>query len=172
MEKNHENPYGFSSFLGTSPKKAVTSIVATVLLLMMTVAAAGLAYKWIMDTQNMIQIDAGQNLDKNQARTGAKLTIDSMWKDDDTEKISFILRNSGSYTFADVSKFSLYVDGKPATTVPDWGSGGLSPGSIITVSTDVDFVTTVSSKTIKVVTDLGTEVPYRCEIPIDSQEWC
>ncbi|VVB60119.1 Uncharacterised protein [uncultured archaeon] len=185
MERNHENHHRFSSFsklslesrewseriFGRVPKKGVTAIVATVLLLMMTVAAAGLAYKWIMNTQNSIQINAQDDLNKNQARTGAKLNIDSMWND--AGKISFILRNTGSYAFADVSKFSLYANGVPVTTIPTYNpDGGLSPGGVTTVNTQENFVTVGNPKTIKIVTDLGTEVPYKCDIPSSSQTWC
>lgn len=42
------------------PRKGITPIIAVVLLLMMTVAAAGLAYTWVIGVQTSIQERVGQ----------------------------------------------------------------------------------------------------------------
>ncbi len=152
-------------------KKGVTSIVATVLLLMITVAVAGAAYVWIMDMQDKLKVSTEENLVKENDRSGARLTIESGWNENGY--ISLSLKNSGTYTFGDVSKFSVYVDGRPEAGVTYSPTGALSPGGVTTVSlTNTQFVTVNNPKTIKITTDIGTDVSYRCTIPVASQTYC
>ncbi len=159
-------------------KKGVTAIIATVLLLMMTVAAAGVSYTWMMGMQKGIQTKTQEKYDNDLAQINGKLTIDSMWCASDpctpTSNIQFTLKNTGTYTFSDTSKFNVYFDGIPLTTGVNYNpSTGLIPGNVTTVSLPKSFPTTVgASNTIRVVADGGVSVVYMCEIKNTAQSYC
>ena len=152
-------------------KKGVTAVVATVLLLMMTVAAAGLAYIWITDMQKNIQTGTETQYANQQIQTEAKLSIDSAWNT--SGNLSFVLRNTGSYTFNDPTKFSVYYEGQPIEKINvGFSTGSLGPGGTNTVYINRSFATPSSSKTIRIVTDIGTDVIYRCAVSSSSQNYC
>lgn len=152
-------------------KKGITAVIATVLLLMMTVAAAGVSYTWIMDMQKSIQKDTEEKYASDVAKTNAELNIDSMWKNG--AKINFTLRNTGTYTFSNLSKFTFYVDGARIDPVPTASlTGKLFPGDIITITTSVDFPPVDAPKTIMLVAETGTKVTYRCKITVITQSYC
>ena len=152
-------------------KKGVTAVVATVLLLMMTVAAAGLAYVWITEMQKNIQIGTETQYNNQQIQAEAKLSIDSAWNT--SGNISLVLRNTGSYTFNDPTKFSVYYEGRPVEkNNVGFSTGALGSGGTNTVYINRSFATPDSSKTIRIVTDVGTDVIYRCAVPSSSQNYC
>ena len=151
-------------------KKGVTAVIATVLLLMMTVAAAGVSYNWINDMQKNIQKSTENKYANDAAKTDAKLFIDSMWKTG--SYIEFTLHNTGTYTFSDLTKFSYYVNGIKKTT-PASLTGILIAGNITSVITTDPFPTALNTQTtIKLVADTGTSVVYRCEIMTLGQTYC
>ena len=105
----------------------------------------------------------------------ARVTIDSMWKAlsdaNMTEgNITFVMRNAGAYTFEDLSKFSIYVDGVRQNNSL---SGDFAPNDVKTVITNAAFPKSNMSKaTIKVVADDNTTVNYICEIKNNNQNYC
>ena len=159
-------------------KKGVTAIIATVLLLMMTVAAAGVAYSWMMSMQKSIQKDTQDKYDADVAKVNGKLSIDSMWCASDPctpgSTINFTLKNAGTYTFSNTSKFNIYFEGVPlsAADITYNPATALIPGMVTTVSINKPFVTVGNPKTIRVAADGGVSVPYRCEITSPTQTYC
>ena len=160
-------------------KKGVTAIIATVLLLMMTVAAAGVSYTWMMGMQKGIQKSTQDKYNADFAKVNGKLSIDSMWCASDPctpgSTIEFTLKNTGTFTFSDTSKFNVYFDGVPlpATDVTYDISAGLVPGNVTIVSIDRPFPTDVyTPNTIRVVADGGVSVAYLCEITNPAQTYC
>jgi len=152
--------------------KGAAAIIATVLLLMMAVAAAGVSYSWVMKMQKSIQKDTEDKYASDAAKTDAKLSIPSMWKDG--TDIDFSLQNTGSYTFEDPANFNIYLDGVPVTVAITYDpSSPLIPGGVTTVSTGISFPAAAGdSKTIKIVADTGTSVVYMCTITTDGQSYC
>ncbi len=153
-------------------KKGITAVVATVMLLMMTVAAAGMAYIWITDMQKEIQEGTSAQIQQQQIQSHAIVSIDSMWNA--SGNISFVLRNVGSHSFSDPAAFSVYYDGIPVEK-KDVGfspSTALSPGSTTLVYINRSFATPSSPKTIRIITDVGTDVSYKCRISSASMNYC
>lgn len=153
--------------------KGGAAIIATVLLVMMAIAAGGLMYSWTKGMQGTIQKDTEEKYASDAAKTNAKMLIPSMWNN--TGMIDFVLQNTGTYTF-DLTKFRIYSNGMPVTGVITYSIGAaLKPGDITTVSlSTITFPTYPASpsKTIKVVADTGTSYTYMCEITTASQSYC
>ena len=151
--------------------KGAAAIIATVLLLMMAVAAAGVSYTWVMNMQKSIQKDVEKKYGNDAAKTNSQLSIESVWKNG-ANNIEFTLRNTGSYGFNDITPFTFYIDGVRRAS-PGW-SGMLSPGNLTTVTTTESFPTypAAPSKTIKVASDTGVSVTYKCEITSATQSYC
>jgi len=152
-------------------KKGITAVIATVLLLMMTVAAAGVSYSWIMGMQKDVQKSTEAKYANDASKTDSKLSIDSMWNQ--AGNIQFTIRNTGTYAFKDLTKFSFYVDGVKSPT-PGSFTGMLTPGGVVTITTAEGFPTypAAPSKTIKVVAETGTNVVYKCEVSVIGQSYC
>lgn len=104
-------------------RKGVTPVIAIVLLLMMTVAAAGAAYTWFSQMQENLQSEATAGLQ-------TELSVKDMVCDADADEIRLSLKNSGS-TSIDVSDVDVFIDGSDGhlnATVQDadWTSSGSS----------------------------------------------
>ncbi|MBU4300557.1 MAG: archaellin/type IV pilin N-terminal domain-containing protein [Nanoarchaeota archaeon] len=153
--------------------KGAAAIIATILLVMMAITAAGMAYTWTMNMQREIQKSTEDKYASDAAKADAKMTIPSMWNN--AGMIDFILQNTGTYTF-ELTKFTIYSDGMPVTGAITYSIGAiLKPGDITTVSlTTITFpiYPATPSRTIKVVADTGTSYTYRCEITSASQSYC
>ncbi len=149
-------------------RKGITAVVAIVLLLMMTVAAAGLAYMWVGGLQQGAQQTGTEGVGQIKEQTQTALSIDSMWSSNATNSssgnISFTLRNSGTFAFDDLSKLTLYVDGQnvnnytgPLPSV----SGPLAPKEVKTIGTNITYPTVGTPKILRFVTPNGIEVLYK-----------
>lgn len=155
-------------------RKGITPVIAIVLLLMMTVAAAGLAYMWVIGVQQEAQTGIETQVQQIQQQAAAQLTIDTVYNE--TGNIDFVLRNSGTYAFSttDVSNFAYYIDGK--TITPNVACPGtLATGKTCTVETSSTFpieVGTDGSKIIKVVPPVGSAISYTCSISKVDQTYC
>ncbi len=88
-------------------RKGITAVVAIVLLLMMTVAAAGLAYMWVGGMQTGVQKDT-----TTQAETIQQQASDCM-KVDNTYASSVYIRNCGNGVIR-AQDLLIYVNGLPA----------------------------------------------------------
>ena len=162
-------------------KKGITAVVAIVLLLMMTVGAAGLAYVWVTNLQNKVQDTTGSNVKSMADEQGARIIIDSIWNNTGatdaagatcpTGCISFNLRNTGTYPF-EKSMLMFYVGSGTFTPSPVY-SGTLDSKSTMTVRTNSPYPAKGQSKTVKVTTEIGSaSATYLCEISSSGQVNC
>jgi flagellin-like protein len=87
-------------------KKAITPVIAIVLLLMMTVAAAGFAYVFLKGTQEEVQKGTGESVEYMIKELSSCMSIDSI----SGNKI--YLRNCGKGVITNDS-LSFYIDGVP-----------------------------------------------------------
>lgn len=74
--------------IGLSPRKGITPVIAIVMLLMMTVAAAGGAYVWITKIQSQIQRRTTRNFK-------ISVTLDSVTCYPSADKAEFLILNNG-----------------------------------------------------------------------------
>ncbi|MFH1432059.1 MAG: archaellin/type IV pilin N-terminal domain-containing protein [archaeon] len=149
-------------------RKGITPVIAIVLLLMMTVAAAGMAYVWIMSVQEGVEAQANEGLAKQQTDASAAIKIESVWNS--TTSAYFVLRNTGTYSYSDedVNQFAYYVDGVPQTTISQTCAGSTSklkaPGSICEVhlTTSTFPASAGDTKVISVKSPVGRSAEYSC----------
>lgn len=158
-------------------RKGITPVIAIVLLLMMTVAAAGLAYSWIMSMQETAQAGISEDISARMETMRAGITIISVWQTGATPDtgISMAIKNSGSSTFqdAEIDDFQVFVDGKPPTTGGCLADSDIGPGKTFTCTHDAAFPGSGESVTIRVSPTVGNAVSYVCSIPTGSaQTYC
>ena len=143
-------------------RKGITPIIAIVLLLMMTVAAFGLTFVWVQETQSEIQESISQDITDITDKNSATFNIESIYNTT-AGKIEIILRNTGRYTFKDLGAFSIYVDGQFKTTYTN-DITEFEPQSIGTLTSTDNWSDFDDSKThsIKIVSPMSTETAYTC----------
>lgn len=155
-------------------RKGITAVIAIVLLLMMTVGAAGFAYIWVTDLQNRLQGSTTTSVEQMTAANNAKLGIDSMWND--TGSISINLRNSGSYAFPELGNFRIYVNGVPLDNTADVQNlgGAFAPKDVKTIKLiTTAFPAPGMPKNIKILSDIeGVQVTYKCSISMSTETYC
>jgi len=105
----------FVKMLKRKSRKGITPVIAVILLLLMTVAAAGAAFLWITKFQGLVSAQMNNQLTNQQRCQGILLTIDNIWNDE--YGISFVMRNAGSVNLkvAELNKTTVTggVSGKP-----------------------------------------------------------
>lgn len=104
-------------------RRGITPVVAVILLLLMTIAAAGAAYLWITRLSTMITTGATEGFVESQRKQNTRYTLDTVWNESNT--IFLVIRNSGSYELpaTDFDKSSVYIDNRLYT----FGSNTLTP---------------------------------------------
>lgn len=117
--------------------RAITPIIATILLLLMAVAAAGAAYLWITLMQSTIAGESQSGLEQNIAQMQRQLTIPSVWNETGNH-VCFIIKNSGTeaYTQAQMKDITVYVQNRAY----DWNSSRIGTSDFITGKTVVTCV--------------------------------
>ena len=143
-------------------RKGITPIIAIVLLLMMTVAAFGLTFVWVQETQSEIQESISQDITDITDKNSATFNIESIYND--TGNIAIVLRNTGRYSFDDLSTFSIYLDGKMKTN--PLASGTQFPSKDVQTLTLTDsWDSTIADNqphTIKIVSPMSTQTVFTC----------
>ncbi len=89
------------------PRKAISAVVATVLLLMMTVSAAGIAYVWTGGIQSGVQETGTEQTQAMQEAASSCMSVDGV------SGRTVYLRNCGSGTISG-NTLLIYIDGLPA----------------------------------------------------------
>ncbi|MFH1127155.1 MAG: archaellin/type IV pilin N-terminal domain-containing protein [archaeon] len=150
-------------------RKGITPVIAIVLLLMMTVAAAGMAYVWIMSVQEGIASDTDQDISNLQDEKNTRLEIVNVYND--SGEIGMTIRNAGTHVFsaAEAAAIGLYIDGVSVdiSTVCTALKGQGTTCEISGSTTSEDYPTVVGSdgaREIKVVPPLGTGDVHNCAI--------
>ena len=80
-------------------RKGITPVIALVLLLMMTVAAAGMAYVWFMDVQEETQDTVRDSLSQRTDQMAGAVVIDAVYETGVVASTDIIVRNTGSLTY-------------------------------------------------------------------------
>ena len=154
-------------------RKGITAVVAIVLLLMMTVGAAGLAYVWVTNLQNKVQDTTGSNVKQMSDEQGARIVIDSIWNSTSSDGvatpcttagcIAFNVRNTGSYDF-DKSKMVFYIGNLRFLPTAAY-AGTLAGKDLMQVRSNITYPAPGESKTVKVTTEIGSaSATYLCEV--------
>lgn len=101
--------------------RAITPIIATILLLLMAVAAAGAAYLWITLMQSTIAGESQSGLETNIAQMQRQLVIPSVWNE--SKNVCFLIKNAGSeaYTAAQLKDSTVYIEGRAY----DWNTSNI-----------------------------------------------
>jgi flagellin-like protein len=109
-----------------SSLRGITPVIAIILLLLMTVAAAGSAYIWVNLIQEQITTESQAGLETNLQKVHGQFSIESVWNS--STKLCMTIRNSGTvaYSESQMNLLSVYVNEKPyrynVTTVRGMGS--------------------------------------------------
>lgn len=165
-----KNMFGWKS---KSKRKGITPVIAIVLLLMMTVAAAGMAYVWIMSLQEGIAADTDADIARLQDQKNTRLEIVSVYNDTATGDLNFIFKNSGSRVFtpAEAGNIKIYIDGQMKSLPAACSTSITSQGTTCTYAPAVGPTAYPTEPgrngavEIKVEPPLGTGDVYVCSIP-------
>lgn len=113
--------------------RGVTPVLAVVILLLITVSAAGAAFIWINTVQAQIATESQSGLETNLQRIHGQVSIEAVWNE--STQVCFTIRNSGtiSYTEAQMNLLSVYVRDSPyrynATVL--YGMGSFRPSDFM-----------------------------------------
>ncbi len=155
-------------------RKGVTPTIAAILLITISVAAAGAAYTFIINAQQETARGFEEKLRQEELEDKSDLNIEHMYQSPATGDAVMMVRNTGSITLQveqdDEKYWTMFADGTPI------GSGGtgwtyqsgpqvdfeLSPSDIVTLNTTVSYPAPSTSKVFKLVGRYGTTDTYDC----------
>lgn len=144
-------------------RKGITPIIAIVLLLMMTVAAFGLTFMWVQETQSEIQNSISRDITDVTDKNSAQFNIESIFNNTDGN-VSIVLRNTGRYSFNDLSDFSIYLDGKGVNNTV-LTSTAFSSRAVKTIKLDLNWskmLVDTKPHTFKLVSPMSTQTSFTC----------
>lgn len=160
----------------TSSSKGITPVVATVLLMTISIAATASAYTFITGTQQQVAENFEEDLRQQELEQQSSLDIEYMYNS--TGNFTWMtVRNTGSVPLEIRDEgtriLSLYADGVPVES--DAGESGkgwrytgssdpdiLSPAETLTLNTTETFPARDSRKVFKVVGPYGTSDSRVC----------
>ncbi len=161
-------------------KKGITPVIAIVLLLMMTVAAAGLAYEFIMSmTQDATSdIEAARKIQSDRMRTNLQI----LQVEDDGTDLVFTIKNTGSIdmpTFIP-AEINVKYDGQVKSIAGGFGdtceSAGVAAGStciLKLLGETGEFPQGVGTlRTFEFVLSNGYTLSYGCTNSSQTNSWC
>ncbi len=142
--------------------KGITPIIAIVLLLLMTVAAAGTAYLWFTSTQGRIQ----QQVSGRITSTGANIQfqITGLVCDSSSNNISFYVRNQGDAISAGTWVLTaMYTNGTTLATATNASAvGTIETGGIKLIYFTVSGMESSHTYSIRVNAPGGGEQSATC----------
>ncbi len=99
-------------------KKGITPVISIILLLLISVAAAGALYLWYSRSQEDVASTAQTGMEKQTEQSSYRMNIESIWKVDN--QLCLSVRNTGveDYTASEVEGTGIYING----TLVDWDS--------------------------------------------------
>lgn len=106
--------------------RGITPVIAIILLLLMTVAAAGAAYIWISRIQEQISSQTSSGIEQQIRTMYARLAVDSVWNS--TSQLCLTIRNRGTESVSeeDLNNTAIYIAGSAV----DWKYQSYSPGGL------------------------------------------
>lgn len=149
-------------------RKGLTPVLATVLLMTISVAATGSAYVFLTELQKEAQESAKQRLSEQQQEAKASVNMRTVYNGTDGYTV-FNLQNTGSVTLTieedDNKRLNLYVDGRP----DDWtyaGSGGatvrINPSQSKLINTTEPFPDPGETQNLRVTGPKNTGDAHSC----------
>ncbi len=96
-------------------RKAVTPVIAVVLLLMMTVAVGGVAFMWVTQMQKGMQDDITKQQEEMTKKASASLVVDAAWATILGGLTHITIRNNGQYTYTatEMDAMQIHYNGVP-----------------------------------------------------------
>ncbi|WP_414836500.1 archaellin/type IV pilin N-terminal domain-containing protein [Candidatus Nanohalococcus occultus] len=150
--------------------KGVTPVVATVLLIGISIAATFAAWTFILNTQEQTQEGYEDQINQEELEDQTAIDIERVYRSNDNYAF-LIIRNIGSryITLSDGSEtyLSMFVNGEPVGATPqDWNYVGtpqdnISAGSTITLNSTETFPTS-GVKEFKISARYGASSVHRC----------
>ena len=157
--------------------KGVTPVIATVLLITISVAATGTAYTFIMNAQQSAKDSYEDRFSQREIERRTDLNIEHIYEESSTGNALLVVRNTGSLTqqieTPESGKFwTLIVDGRPVNgDGTSWNyvdnskdsldEVNLNPQATISINSTVEFPNT-GEKTFKISGKYGSEDSIIC----------
>lgn len=144
--------------------KGVTPVLATVLLLFITIAAVGSASVFLQSTVDEVQRGAESQLEREQLVRDSSIRILSGFRDVNGF-LNVEVRNTGSINLQieeDSEKvWSLYLDRRP---VSNWSSAAdvMSPNQVVVINTSSKYPNATDDKEVTINAPYETEDRYIC----------
>jgi len=117
--------------------KGITPVIATILLLLITISMVGFAFVWFTGIFRSIATSTENATNQQMIQMNQKINIES------PKNQSIAIRNIGSYAISNTT-LSVYVNGAPKTC-SSWSTTSVAPNAIIVAN-----CTCNSGDTIKV----------------------
>jgi len=139
-----------------SNKKGITPIISVILLLMMTIAIAGLAYSWLQKMQTSITVSTEDKTNEMLGGISMNLKIDGYFMNCTTNLTSVYVRNAGAAAATNLKIFfdDQFFNNGTRGTISAFNT--LEPATSITFdanSTNGCAFFNQTSRTVKVVSD-------------------
>ncbi|QOJ78904.1 flagellar biosynthesis protein FlaG [Infirmifilum lucidum] len=135
-------------------RRAISPVIATLLLIVIAVAAAVLAYIWIIGYQGTLtQQASAQQLQE-------KIKIEAVSYSADTNTLSVYVRNIGDISVTIASAYVLNPSGTAIATTDFTSNNELQPGQLLGFSITGVSLQPGYTYVAKVVTKSGTEATY------------
>ena len=140
--------------------KGVSTVIAIVLILMITVALAALAYIWFVSVFQTISEGAGEGVEQATEQLGTSFGIETA-KYTGSNQVTASLRNTGSQNI-DLTKLATYINNEIAF-IDSGNTGTLAPDGTATVKISNAtrtgyFSGHVCSKALKVTIPAGQQI--------------
>lgn len=157
--------------------KGVTPVVATVLLITISIAATGTAYTFIQNAQQSAQEQYYEDLNRQQVEEGTNFDVESMYEAA-SGNTTAVVRNTGRLRLMldknDNKQMDVLADGQLVNPQPGWEYDGgdpnptpgettfLPPTETVTIEIYDQFPGSSSQKRFKLVGRYGTTSFYTC----------
>lgn len=167
--------------------KGVTPVIATVLLITISVAATGTAYTFIQNAQDSQKQSYYEQFNSQQIEQGTDMDIETIYNLSNG-KAAMVVRNTGRLRLmlddGDQKVLGLIVDGRivqDASGNPGWsylngdpdsGTTFLAPSEAITLETEEDFPAVGSQKEFSLTGRYGTNTYHTCYEASPPDEMC
>lgn len=114
--------------------RAITPIIAIILLVMMTISIAGVAFIWMQTVQSQVATESEAGLTTNLMELHGQIAIESVWNQTGGH-LCMILRNSGTYPYDRplLLQMTFYIDRNPYMMNTTTLTSTISPGDRIPV---------------------------------------
>lgn len=159
-------------------RKGVTPVIATVLLITISIAATSTAYTFIMNAQQSAKDSYEERFSQKEIERRTDLNIEHIYEESSSGNAILVIRNTGSLTQRveeDGTKYwALYADGEPigpsdSGTTWDYvdsslgGNVNLNPQATMAINSNVEFPSGPSGeKEFRIVGRYGSQDSIIC----------